>query len=72
VRVSRSELKRLVDGASAEERLLLEHYLAQRRRQEDPQYAEELARRHQEMDAGHKLSWKQLKRLHQQMLDQGL
>lgn len=52
------ELKRIVDRATPEERLFLEHYLARLRREQDPEYAEELARRHRETEAGQKVSWK--------------
>ncbi len=62
----------MVDAATPEERLFLEHYLAHRRRVEDPEYAEELARRHRDIDAGQKVSWKEMKRLHQEMLHDGL
>lgn len=61
-----------MDQATPEERLFLEHYLAHLRRLEDPQYAEELARRHREMESGNKVSWKEVKRLHQDMLHDGL
>ena len=65
--MSAVELKRIVDDATPEERLFLEHYLAHLRRAEDPEYAEELGRRHRDMDAGQKVSWKEGKRLHQEM-----
>ncbi len=41
------------------------------RRVEDPEYAEELARRHRDME-GQKVAWSQIKRMHQDMLHEGL
>jgi hypothetical protein len=70
--MSTAELKAVVDRASPEERLFLEHYLAQLRRSEDPEYSEELARRHREMDAGTKVRWTEVRRIHQDMLKDGL
>lgn len=58
--MSTTELKAVVDRASPEERLFLEHYLAQLRRSEDPEYAAELDHRMADMDAGmNSVSWKE-------------
>jgi hypothetical protein len=70
--MSASELKKLVDQTTASERLFLEHYLAHLRRLEDREYAEEIARRQRQMDKGRKISWKDVKKLHSDLLKQGL
>jgi hypothetical protein len=70
--MSVADLKKFVDKTSVGERLFLEHYLAHLRRLEDPQYAKEIARRHREMDSGKKVAWKEAKKLHRELLKQGL
>ena len=70
--MSTTELKAVVDQATPEERIFLEHYLAHLRRSEDPRYAEEIAGRHRDMDAGQKVKWSEVKRIHQDMLNDGL
>lgn len=70
--MSTAELKAVVDKATPEERMFLEHYLAHLRRAEDPRYAEELAGRHRDMDAGQKTKWSEVKRIHNDMLNDGL
>jgi hypothetical protein len=70
--MSVAELKKWVDKITPEDRLFLEHYLAQLRRQADPEYANEIARRHRDMDEGKKVRWKDVKKLHRQMAKQGL
>ena len=70
--MSTTELKAVVDRATPEERVFLEHYLAHLRRVEDPQYAETLADRHRDMDAGLKVKWTEIKRIHRDMLKEEL
>ncbi len=67
-----TKLKALVDQATPEERLFLEQYLAHLQRSEDPRYAEELAGRHRDMDAGQKVTLAQATRLHEALEKQGL
>jgi alkylated DNA nucleotide flippase Atl1 len=59
--MSTTELKRVVDEATPEERLFLLHYLAHLRRVGDPKHAAELGRRMKEMDQGKKISWSEVK-----------
>jgi hypothetical protein len=70
--VSVAELKKLVDKTTPGERLFLEHYLAHLRRLNDPEYTGEIARRQREMDQGKKVPWKEVKKLHRDMLRQGV
>jgi hypothetical protein len=70
--MSVAELRKWVDKITPKERLFLEHYLAHLRRQEDPEYATEIARRQREMDDGKKVRWKDVKKLHREMAKQGL
>ena len=58
-----TKLKALVDQATPEERLFLRHYLAHVRRENDPEYAAELARRMKDMDEGKKVHWSDVKKL---------
>ncbi len=57
------ELKGLVDRATPEERLFLEHHLAHLRRVNDPKHAAELTKRMKEMDDGMKFSWPDVQKL---------
>ncbi len=57
-----TEWKALADNASPEERIFLKNYLAQLRRAEDPQYAETLAKRHRDMNAGQRVKRSKAKR----------
>jgi hypothetical protein len=67
-----AKLKKWVGKITPEDRLFLERYLAQLRRDEDPEYADEIARRQRDMDEGKKVRWKGVKKLHRQMAKQGL
>ena len=70
--MSTTELKAVVDQATPEERIFLENYLAHLQRSEDPRYAEELAGRHRDMDAGQKVTLAEAKNLHEALVKQGL
>ena len=61
--MSTVDLKRIVNGATPEERLFLEHYLAHLRRTNDAEYAGELSKRMKEMDEGQKTPWSDVKEL---------
>lgn len=67
-----TELRAVVDQATPEERLFLSHYLAHIRRENDPEYAAELARRMKEMDEGKKVYWSDVKKLHEALAKLGL
>jgi hypothetical protein len=60
--MSTTELKAVVDKATQEERLFLQHYLAHLRRQSDPDYAAELSQRMKDMDEGKKVPWSEVKK----------
>ena len=55
--MSTTQLKAVVDKATPDERMFLEHYLAHLRRAADPRHAADLTRRMRDMDEGRKVRW---------------
>ena len=70
--VTTVELRQVIDGLTAEERLFALAYLQHLERADDPAYQEELDGRMRRMDAGHKVTLEQLERLHRAMVAEGL
>ena len=62
--MSRAELKTLVDRSTQEERLFLAAYLRHLSTQDDAGLQHELAGAHREIEAGKRISLRQLKGLH--------
>jgi hypothetical protein len=60
------------NGLSADQRAFLTAYLKHLGRVNDPAYQAELGRLNQEIDDGKKISFKQAKRLHEELKAQGL
>ncbi len=70
--MSVAELKSMVDKTTPGERVFLEFYLAHLRRLNDPEYLREITRRNRDMDRGKKIPWKEVKKMHRDMLKQGI
>ena len=60
--MSTTELEAVVDQATQEERLFLQHYLTHLRRVSDPEHAAELGGRVNDMDVGKKVPWSEVKK----------
>jgi hypothetical protein len=69
--MSVSELKRVVDALSPDERLELAEYLRRRSRQDDPQWEAELGRRLDQCLAGKGHPGEELLTLHERLSAEG-
>jgi hypothetical protein len=57
-----AEIKPQIEKLPRDEMLKAMAYMKHLLQAEDPEYQRELARRHAEMDAGHKIRWEDLKK----------
>jgi hypothetical protein len=70
--MSSAELIETADSLTADQRIFLAAYLKHLGRKNDRAYQAELSRLNREIEDGKRISFKQAKRLHQQLKAQGL